>query len=138
MEPINETTERFAVPTPPTGKPSWIPQWPAWVGTVVVFLVVVAVVVNLVWFSLAHPEQSSDLVEAVVVLAAFVTLFHHSDRIRKLEKRQAPVTGPLELMIADAKAAAKLAGNSEAQAQAIANEVLSTTVRHAGGWRATP
>jgi len=139
MEPTgNDTTARFAPVTPPAAKrPAWLPTGPAWMVYALVVLLAIAVTTNTLWFLLAHPAQGGNIAAAGLTMVGFAILFSHADRIRKLERDPKTSRGPMEQMILDALAAARLAGSTETQAQAIASEILATTVRNAGGWRAS-
>jgi hypothetical protein len=132
----NETTKRFAryVPTRVPGK------HPVWVAYALVALVGIAVIVNVVWFTKAHPDQTDGVFQAILLLVGSTILFNHSYRLERLEKRRqagASAVGALTRLVDDAKSAARLAGHDEAHAQAIAQEILLTAVKSTGAWKAT-
>lgn len=102
--------------------------WTLLVAVVMINLVLVALVVKM------DPRTIGDLLQTAIFLCIAGSMLRLSDRVLKLEKART-VPGGFTDLVTDAKAAAKLAGNSEEQANAVANEVLATSIRHAGGWK---
>jgi hypothetical protein len=113
----------------------------------VVWLVFVAVVcacvaVNVALLVQFNPGVTGQFLQGVLLLGGVMVTVSLMGRVEKLEKLakargatpEAP--GPFAQMIADAKAAARLAGKDEQDAQLIAQEVLSTCIRRNGGWQA--
>jgi hypothetical protein len=107
-------------------------------GVLLAFGLILAI--NLALFALlakANPRALGDAVQGAFYLGALLGFINLSGRVAKLEKaRKAADPGPLVNMIADAKAAARLAGYDETQVDAVAKEVLTTCVKASGGWKA--
>jgi|SRR5947209_3515876 len=129
----NEKTITFRPGIPPKGPD----RTRAIIGAVVVILAALAVA-NLVVILRVHPEAGTDLPPVLTALVGFLLLLSLLERVRKLEQAHKRPTspGPFQAMIEDAKAAARAAGHDESQAQAVAQEVLTASIRSAGGWKA--
>jgi hypothetical protein len=103
----------------------------------IVTLSVGIVIANLVLFALlikTDPRTIRDLLQTLIFFCVLGAMMNLTERVSKLE-RAGKTTGGFTDLVADAKAAAKLAGVDEEGANAIAGEVLSTCVRKAGGWQ---
>lgn len=89
----------------------------------------------------AHPDATNAVLDAAAYLLLLSLVVNLLTRVQALEKAhkdpQHPHTpGPFQQMVEDAKAAARVAGHDETAANAVAQEVLTTSIRRAGGWKA--
>lgn len=120
------------------------PQWAAKIRATnprayysVLTLLAAVVMTNLVLVAFVvkmDPRVIGDLLQAVILLCIAGGMLRLSERVSRLEKEHT-APGGFTALVADAKAAAKLAGNTEEQSNAVANEVLATSIRQAGGWK---
>ena len=104
----------------------------------VLTLLVAVVMINLVLVALVvkmDPRAIGDLLQMAIFLCIAGSMLRLSERVSKLEKTRT-ISGGFTALVTDAKAAAKIAGNTEEQSNAVANEVLATSIRQAGGWKA--